>query len=67
MRRILPAALRALSPNRTPTWMPAALLIALTLFTTGCGLKGDLFLPDESPATAPADTDDEDEADEARP
>ncbi len=46
MRRILPAALRALS---------AALLAMLLL--GGCGLKGDLVLPETLPTEAEADGD----------
>jgi predicted small lipoprotein YifL len=50
MRRILPAALRALS---------AALLAVLLL--GGCGLKGDLVLPADAPAEADDGREDEDD------
>lgn len=50
MRRILPAALRALS---------VALLALLLL--GGCGLKGDLVLPEDGPAQADDERDAEDE------
>lgn len=60
MPRILPAALRALFAG-----------LALMLFLSACGLKGDLVLPDASatPASAPAPTapepgDDSDSEDE---
>lgn len=46
MPRILPAARRLL-----------ALTLVAFVSLAGCGLKGDLFLPDEPPATATRSSD----------
>jgi predicted small lipoprotein YifL len=42
---------------------PSRVIVLLWMLAgglTGCGLKGDLYLPESAPATAPTEEDDED-------
>jgi len=39
----------------------ATLLLMMLAASGGCGLKGDLYLPEPAPADAPADAGDEDQ------
>ncbi|WP_147306606.1 MULTISPECIES: LPS translocon maturation chaperone LptM [unclassified Wenzhouxiangella] len=44
------------------TVLAVVLLVIAVLVNTGCGLKGDLYLPEDEPATAPSEADEDEEA-----